>query len=189
MSIRDCIISNPTQLESIVSDGTSYPQLISLTFEDIQIGMEMIKLLLSLTPSLVHLKLVGHGAELFNGSYWEQFIKTKLPALNKFEFMIHKNVDTNLDSDSLESLIAPYRTSFWLEIKHWLVSVVDIRQCSIINLHSIPVCASKVDYYPKSHKISCSTAPALDCDSKKMNNIRQLRINLSEMMADDAITQ
>ncbi|CAF3503861.1 unnamed protein product [Rotaria sp. Silwood1] len=189
ISIRDCIISNLTQLESIVSNGTRYPQVTSLTLEDIQTDMEMIKLLLSLTPSLVHLKLIGHGTALFNGSHWEQFIKAKLPALDRFEFMIHKNVDVSLDSDDLESLIAPFRTPFWLETKHWHVTCVDIRQCLVVNLHSIPVCASKVDYYPKSYKISCSTAPALDCDSKKMDNIRQLRINLSEMMAHDAIEQ
>ncbi|CAF1063116.1 unnamed protein product [Adineta steineri] len=87
--------------------------------------MEELKCLLLLTPSLVHLKLVSSRSEtysIFDGSYWEQFIQNNLLLLNKFQFFFTYITDEFNDTNTLDSLILPFRSSFWLNNKHWLVS-------------------------------------------------------------------
>ena len=75
----------------------SYDQLLSLTMENIgNIRMTMLKSFLSVTPSLVYLKLVGNGhihENAFDGSRWKHFIRQHLCLLDKFEFfLLHKEI-------------------------------------------------------------------------------------------------
>jgi hypothetical protein len=61
---------------------TSCPQLTSLTLSGIIMQMDGIQSALSQTPSLRHLKIVADSFDIIDGYKWEDFIKTKLPALN-----------------------------------------------------------------------------------------------------------
>ncbi|CAF1259950.1 unnamed protein product, partial [Rotaria sp. Silwood1] len=54
---------------------------------------------------------------LFDGSRWENFIEMKLPLLSKFEFWFTRPVHDHAERNTVESLIAPFQTPFWLEIK------------------------------------------------------------------------
>jgi hypothetical protein len=107
--------------------------------------------------------------------------------LNKFEFEFQSISDVSQDIASLQLLIAQFRTPFWLETKHWFVTVVASKKRHTLNLHSIPVCAPKIFYNSKSNKISCSTAPRIDSDSTNMNNVCDVSLDLVDMMADDNV--
>ncbi|CAF4885857.1 unnamed protein product, partial [Rotaria sp. Silwood2] len=58
--------------------------------------MDKIEIILSNTSPLIHLRLIGEVDRI--DFPWEQFIKTKLPMLNKFEFVFNKKVDIDYRS-------------------------------------------------------------------------------------------
>ncbi|CAF1048912.1 unnamed protein product, partial [Didymodactylos carnosus] len=101
--------------------ATIYPSLISLTMNNSTISMVAVESLLSLTPSLMHLKLISknsyHFQSISNGSRWEEVIQSKLPELETFEFFFaQKYRRRNLPLD-IESVIEPFRRPFWLKYK------------------------------------------------------------------------
>ncbi|CAF4582614.1 unnamed protein product, partial [Rotaria sp. Silwood2] len=81
--------------------------------------MNDVEALLSRLPTLKHLRLLFPSCEpksgLFDGSRWEEFIRSKLPLLNKFEFSFNVSKRFHPNDVTIESLIAPFRTPFWLE--------------------------------------------------------------------------
>ncbi|CAF3971172.1 unnamed protein product [Rotaria sp. Silwood1] len=87
--------------------------------------MDDVEIILTILPTLTHFRLFGltcrTDPSLFDGFRWENFIQTKLPLLNQFEFCLTRLALTNQDCTTMESLIAPFRTPFWLQIKHWVV--------------------------------------------------------------------
>jgi hypothetical protein len=64
---------------------TSYPQLTSLILNRWWLSIDKLDVLLSLTPSLVHLKVIAVRST-FKDQFWKESIQTKLPLLRKFEF-------------------------------------------------------------------------------------------------------
>jgi hypothetical protein len=146
--------------------------------------MTIIEALLSLIPSLTHLIVKGNGDDFFDGARWERLFQIKLPNLNKFEFAFQTNIGINCDAADFDALMAPFRTKFWLEIKHWFINAVGIKNSPFMNLYSIPDCVSKVNFYSKANKISRSTAPTAISDLKSMNSVRELMLDLMDMQAD-----
>jgi hypothetical protein len=126
------------------STSVSYPQLISLTISnDIQLSIQNLESLLSLTPSLVRLKLVATRSELdsvFNSSFWEQLIRNNLLLLREFEFFFAYTIDNNIKTPSLDFIVAPFRASFWLDDKHWFVACNYAIRSSQIRLITTPPC-------------------------------------------------
>jgi hypothetical protein len=123
-----------------------------LTIDDCQLSIPKLECLLSLTPSLAHLKLVSSRSTLdpiFDGSYWEQFIQNKLLLLNKFQFFFTDNTYKSHNSTTLDSLILPFQSPFWLNNKHWFVTCDYIPRESKIKLYTTPVCM-KVDVATRS---------------------------------------
>ncbi|CAF3923642.1 unnamed protein product [Rotaria magnacalcarata] len=120
-----------------------YHQLISLAIGNCELPIKDLELLLSMTPSLVYLKLVSPREvfdSIFNGSYWKQYIQNTLPLLNKFEFLLTFDImkyDGHMD---IESLILPFHDSFWLSEKRWFVACDYIINRPRINLYTTPVC-------------------------------------------------
>ncbi|CAF4656252.1 unnamed protein product, partial [Rotaria magnacalcarata] len=99
-------INNSTHVTS--SAGAYFSGLVSLTMNNCYLSFGELDFLLSLTPSLIHFKLINVGwnsNSLFDGFRWEKFIQKRLPFLN-----------------NLHSIINSYRTPFWLERKHWYVT-------------------------------------------------------------------
>ncbi|CAF2482314.1 unnamed protein product [Rotaria sp. Silwood2] len=79
-----------------ISNLVPMQQLISLTMKNGSLDMDKIKIILSNTSPLIHLRLIGEVDRI--DFPWEQFIKTKLPMLNKFEFVFNKKVDIDYRS-------------------------------------------------------------------------------------------
>ncbi|CAF3779503.1 unnamed protein product [Rotaria sp. Silwood1] len=177
--LQDCIMPDITDNDSLIS----YPQLISLTFDDSELNMNECQLILSLTPSLEHFHIVG-GTNLNNGLCWEQFIQKKLLKLTKFEFAFCG--DTNVifkDSIQVESLISSFRTPFWINNKHWFVVCYYFKESAKYSLYSLPICKSKVRYYPHKDKISCSTYSNFYNDVSMTDNVHEMQLNLTDLMA------
>jgi hypothetical protein len=130
--------------------------------------------LLLLTPSLVYLNLVSDRSKLdtvFDGDFWQTFIQTNLPLLDKFEFIFAFELRPDSDTLSLESIIAPFRKPFWLNDKGWLVTCDYVMNSSRISLHSIP------DYrvYGKIFR----------CEASLMNGVRFLDQNSENRKIDN----
>ncbi|CAF3997705.1 unnamed protein product [Adineta steineri] len=145
--IRNCIMDNNDQTVSsyalTTSDSTVYPQLVSLTIGDCTLSPQEVECLLTLTPSLSHLKLIASRSTLdsiFNGSYWEQFIQKKLLLLNQFQFFFTCTNKKLNDTATLDSLILPFESSFWLNNKKWFVNCGYILRESKIILYTTPLC-------------------------------------------------
>lgn len=128
------ILENSPNLHSLIMNSchvtaidesllfNSYQQVTSLTFNDIRMTMDKLEFLLSLLPSIVHLDLASSGRPFEFArrlSQWEEFIKRKLPDLSKLEVCIFCYCSNWKD---FESLIAGFRTRFWLEEKRWFVT-------------------------------------------------------------------
>lgn len=103
--------------------------------------MQDLECLLSLTPSLAHLKLVAYRTtfdSIFDGSYWEIFIQNNLFLLKKFEFFLTCGTNKSNNPDSFDSVIIPFQSPFWLNNKNWFVTYNYIPQRSKILLYTTP---------------------------------------------------
>ncbi|CAF4040745.1 unnamed protein product [Adineta steineri] len=119
--------------------------------------MEDFKCLLLLTPSLVHLKLVSSRSKIdsiFDGSYWEQFIQNNLFSLSKFQFLFTCYTNNSDDISFLDSLILPFQSSFWLNVKHWVVFCDYIPRQSEIRLYTT---SASNDIKTRSPKLEVSS--------------------------------
>jgi hypothetical protein len=171
--MRDCNMHSIHSKTLISSTSIPSLSLTTLIINEYSLSMNLLDSLFSLTPSLRHLQMVSNLYRLdsvFNGSQWEQCIRTKLRSLIKLEFFFSCTVGTNQPYTSLDSLIAPFRTPFWLEDKHWFVT------CS---------------YVIKSGTIWLSTAPInmadseelVRCELSSLHNINRLtRRSLNKMV-------
>jgi hypothetical protein len=144
--------------------------------------MNTLEYLLSVTPSLVYLKLIGSGHlhdDAFDGTRWKNFIENDLVFLEKFEFFFTTQGHGNQAADNVLSLIIPFSINFWKEEKHWFVQCDFIKSLSQIRLYSIPICQSNFECIRDSDIISCSTLITMNDDVKRMNSVRVVSINLS----------
>ncbi|CAF4021103.1 unnamed protein product [Rotaria magnacalcarata] len=177
--LQDCIIEDLIEIDR----STTYPQLTSLTFDDSELHMDEFQLLLSLTPSLQHLHIVG-GIDLFDGTCWEKFIQKHLKNLNRFEFAFCGNTDYEFNNSAdVEALITSYRTPFWIENKHWFVICYYFKKSANYSLYSLPICKTKVKFYPHEDKISCSTDSKFYNDASMTDNVHEMQLNLTDLMA------
>ncbi|CAF1424534.1 unnamed protein product [Adineta steineri] len=107
------------------------------------LSTQELECLLSLTPSLGHLKLISSRSTLdsiFDGSYWEQLIQKKLLLLNQFQFSFTCIKNEFDDTATFDSLILPFQSPFWVNNKKWFVTCGYILQESIIMLYTRPLC-------------------------------------------------
>ncbi|CAF1258779.1 unnamed protein product [Rotaria sp. Silwood1] len=108
------------------SDIRSTIHLTSLSINDCSdLKMDEIESLLSLLPMLKYLRLLGQrysiDHQFFDGSRWEELIQSKLPLLNQFHFWFYNSQDFDSNRATVESLIAPFQTPFWLKNKNWFI--------------------------------------------------------------------
>lgn len=185
--LQECIIHQGDILSyEKKSDNVSYRQLLSLTLENSNLDMDMIEFLLGVTPCLVHLRLKSTKSDLVDGLRWENFMKLKLPALRQFEFSFQKDIDTNDDVvDDVQSLMSSFQTPFWRKVNQGYITLVKFHQLKCISLHSIPLCGSVLRYYSNSSKSVYSTAPLTLSNAIKMKNVRELHLDLIELLADN----
>lgn len=139
--MEDCAVD-----ENIVpftpSQSTFHMTLKSLTMTGCSLTPEHLELLLAQIPAVHYLKLISDRNQfdsVFDASYWQQLICTKLPNLNRFEFFFSYGYGNNNDFINLEALIDPFRAPFWLEEKHWLVACAYIPELNAIGLYTTPI--------------------------------------------------
>ena len=77
-----------------------FRQLTSLTMNQLVANIADLEYLLSLTSSLVHLKLIGNG-NYRDGNRWEQFIQVNLPVLQNFQFFFTDRSNNTTSADAL----------------------------------------------------------------------------------------
>src|SRR4051812_47088398 len=69
---------------------------------------------------LTHLTIKATGTlDLFDGLRWEIFVRRRGLVKFNFKFNLSLNYICNQDQSSL---LEPFRSSFWLEEKHWYVA-------------------------------------------------------------------
>jgi hypothetical protein len=179
-------------LETLVLDGLLMPninenlitpleiksKLKSLTMNFYSSSVDTIVLILSCTPSLIHLKLIGQPTEfrlVWDGYWWTEFIQKNLPQLRWFEFFFDKRIDHKESTCDIESIITSFRTLFWID-KRWYVVCDYYKDTRELKLYSIPICKPTIVYRPTPSKISCSN---LTKDTPyMMDNVCSLILNL-----------
>ena len=153
------------------------PRLTSLTLCDCSLSMNAVESLLSQTPSLRHLKLTSYEDFVIDGSRWEQLIKTKLPALNNFEFYMDLYLSRLVDDTPklvIDEIIAPFRSPFWIEEKRWLVTCSWSYTRETGEMYTSPICISKYTHLADSNTTTLSN---YDLDAQHpmiLKNVQQL---------------
>lgn len=173
-------ISTDQNEESISS--LPFKQLRLLTFEDGRIEMNKLEQCLSLTPSLIYLKLIGNGT-LFNSSFdgyqWEKLIQTKLRLLKNFQFFFSILTYSNYYSRNIEILINSFQTTFWLDKIHCYITCDYIPNSRKIMLYTLPICNTHFVLPIDIKKISLSNFTTRINDSD-MHSVQQLTISLTK---------
>ena len=128
---------------------TPHPPLTFLVLSNCSLAMVDLFSLLSSTPSLRHLTIINKGRDFLNGYRWEELIKTKLPALNKFEF--HISFDLLHITNPLESdpnyYMNSFRTPFWTKEKRWTVVCNFVPITRVGQIYTSPICTSAYTYF------------------------------------------
>ena len=134
LTMKDCLINNRNNV--IV---TTYRQLISLSMYDCHLSIDDIQLIISLTPSLVDLKLISRREifdSTFNGSFWKEFLQTNFSSLEKFQFFFSYTIpddDLMIDIDSLlHSFQTPFFSSNKINCDYYI-------QRRMINIYTLPI--------------------------------------------------
>ena len=192
--LRTLVLDDVNWLSS-KSHATVFPQITSFTFTNATLLLERLELMLSLMPSLNHFKLVGDG-DYVDGERWEHFIQTQLPLLMKFNIFINHFYIARRTPAYVESIMASYRTPFWLEQKKWFVTCEYCTdELPRINLFSMPICVSSLKYKSKATTVSLTTVDVshenafalmdnvttvqIDVNSPSLKNL-QMQVRVSE---------
>ncbi|CAF3033810.1 unnamed protein product [Rotaria sp. Silwood2] len=154
--MRDCTISDDEK--ALLN---SYSQLVSLTIGDCNLSINDIEFLVSKTPSLIHFKLGSRRKvydSTFSGSWWEQFFKTNLPNLTRFQFFFSYTLNNDDVITEVDSLIDSFQTPFWVNMKYCFVQCDYVMTRTMINLYTTPVNMNSTDSLFQS--ITATDSPA-----------------------------
>jgi hypothetical protein len=111
---------------------------------------------LTRTPALVYLKLISRRETfdyVFDGSYWEQLIQSKLPSLKTFEFCFWYSPYEKSNMIDIDPPITSFQTPFWLREKNWIINCAYIIESPGIWL---PTTTAWITYYENSPKCEIS---------------------------------
>ena len=178
--LEDCWITE----ESIFSISCSSP-LISLTIKETNRSISQLHHLLALTPLLRSLHLINSSATchcLIDGGKWEGFLREKLTQLNQFDFLFYqRSLKTFTSHAEIDSILAPFRTAFWLDEKQWFVTCDYIKQIHQTRFYSIPYPISTFEYHLHSENISISTLIKTDLQSSLMDRVQNLSLDFMQI--------
>ncbi|CAF5058329.1 unnamed protein product, partial [Rotaria magnacalcarata] len=184
------ITDTSNQLNSLPSVSAYYSQLMSLMILNSSLSITEFESILSLTPSLVKLKLISYRSNfdsITNGSDWEYLIRNTLSSLRTFEFFFSYTLRKGTDTEDLTLMIDRFRTSFWLQEKKWIITCDYFLTRNIINLYTTPTCPKDFEKKMEPIKWMYGSLPciirfkSLPIDDKFNSNIHLVR------GADDAI--
>lgn len=164
----------------------SFPQLTSLTIENLDGKLDQLESFLLLVPSLEYLKLIGLQDE-FDGGRLEQFIQLNLPCLNNFEFFIDVRTATLPQGEGLQSKIECFRSLFWTEYKKWLVGArFNPNRYLGIQIYSIPICKSVFKYELNVSDTGLSNSKIFAFNDPYVNkNIKELTLSTKPFISQN----
>ncbi|CAF3384278.1 unnamed protein product [Rotaria sp. Silwood2] len=139
--VRDFSIDKSDESIITQSGMKQFDHLTSFSlYTESKITIYDMKTILKCFPNLAHMRLFDGNYEtvnssfnpvyqtdssLFDGYEWECFIETQLSRLKQFEFYFSRFALSNENyMSTMRSLIAPFRTPFWLENKHWTANMI-----------------------------------------------------------------
>jgi hypothetical protein len=173
--IHDGIIPKPDDLEP-------FHQLESLTIKSCHTDMIIIELILSLTPTIEYLQLMRCvPLDVFTThlSEWEKFVQLKLPLLNKFEFfLLDESYNYLNNSVDVESIVNPFRKSFWIETKKWFVECIHLISPRAIILHTLSLFDQQFIFIYQSKQTSSPTVVLNTLN----NQIKKISLDLEVAM-------
>jgi hypothetical protein len=177
-------ISMPNTNYDLTAPVDIKSKLKSLTINFHSSSLSMIIPVLSCTPSLIHLNLIGNptmSGLAWDGYWWAELIQNNLPQLQFFQFFFEKRVHFSESTYNIESIITSFRTSFWLD-KRWYVVCDYYNDTHELNLYSLPICKPTISYKSTPHKISSSNS---NNDTPYiMDNVCSLLLNSIPTTAD-----
>ena len=181
------LVLNHCSMHKLDEDTILYEQLTSLILIDSRITMVGLTSILILTPSLTYLKIVDSPdsfATIVDGYRWEEFIRTNLLFLSKFEFFFTNMYNVYYQPRDIQLLISRFQTPFWLEEKRWFVNCDYIDYLNQAMLYTIPLCSTDFTYECQANKISCSTLTTINDDDPKLtDNVRTINLTLTKLLA------
>ena len=131
-----CKMTNSDYNTLSTSASTFHLQLNILMIDECKLPIQYLQSMLSLTPSLIRLKLVSSRStfdDVFDGFCWMQFIQNRLSSLNDLNFYFKYRLRATDNFRSIGSIIAQFRTPFWLNDKQWFVTCdYIISKCEIV---------------------------------------------------------
>ncbi|CAF3864380.1 unnamed protein product [Adineta steineri] len=164
---------------------STFPQITSLTIEQLDVPIDRLESFLMLTPSLIYLKLIGKEC-VTDGKRWEQFIQINLPHLDTFQFFMDIKKPIGQTREDLQIILDSFRSSFWIEYKKWFIAgELNIERRHDIQLYTIPICKSTLKYELYSEKIFVYTTS--DISPSTTENINELNLSLKMQIYDNNI--
>ena len=136
---------------------------------------------LSFTPCLHHLTIVNTGVNWLDASLWEEFIKSKLPALRNLQFYSNsycRRSNGGTEDSMLNRLISPFRTPFWTEKKRWSIRCDWFITRQIIETCTNRICTRKKNYSSDSNIGTASNFATEDRQWIISTDVHQLDIDL-----------
>ncbi|CAM4841300.1 unnamed protein product [Rotaria magnacalcarata] len=133
--------------------------LLSLTISGCSLSMDIIKLVISLTPALTYLKIYSARKEfdsIFDGASWEQFFKEELPALSKFEFFFFYKWKDRAGFINSGSLLDSFHTLYWLHQNLLQITCQYHIQGRTTCLYSTPIPLTQGGLFSIANKVSFS---------------------------------
>ncbi|CAF4423546.1 unnamed protein product [Rotaria sp. Silwood2] len=133
--------SNP--LNSLSFTAKIYPKLKSLIIDDVSLSMTEFKFVLSLTPSLVWLKIISRTSGVnghLNGNLWEYPFMNTLPQLKTCQFLFSHSQCCDDDLQGLDVIVQQFSTPFWLTENKITVICDYIFTQKLINVYTISIC-------------------------------------------------
>jgi hypothetical protein len=172
--LDNCDIEEPNETIS-----ETYHPLTSLSLKKCNIRMIDFEQILSCTPSLEHLKIVGEFIQStisLNGHRLEEFICNKLRFLKNFQISV--DICERAEHFSIESFLTTFRTPFWIEDKQWFFickSSSDYLNNFLFHSTSMPL--TNVHYPFDLKRIFYSTLPTFTTYTLPTNGITSLHID------------
>ncbi|CAF1661467.1 unnamed protein product [Adineta ricciae] len=175
-----------------INSVQKYEQLTSLTISKCNLLMEHFRLVLITVPSLTYLKLMstrlmyGH---VFNGSFWEEFIQIRFPQLKTFEFHFTYPIQDNAIVHSVNSIIASFRTSFWLQDKRWFTICDHFIKSKQIAVYTKSICVNQDGPLIRCEAVPVSSVCRLIENPNDIEHKTPMTLNFSKCHIDEQVIQ
>ena len=167
------------------TDPTSMStRLRSLSLLESRMSMDELQSILSLIPSLIHLKLIcspDSFETIADGLIWEEFLRENLPRLSRLEFFFTNIFNVYYSASDIDLLVSRFQSSFWLEEKHWLVTCDYIGYLNQVMLYTIPICTADFTYECPANRISYANGLIPDDQRRITNGVRTLNLTLTKL--------